>query len=76
MLAIRRQAPTLAVYGDTGHFSHLLKQQVQTLKYWARSIALSDNSILKNAYNCLLGVDSRPIGQCPDSAYMGWNKPD
>ena len=31
---------------------------MQTLKYWARLIALPDNHILKNAYNCLLGLDS------------------
>ena len=36
----------------------LLKQQFQSLKYWARLIALPDNHILKNAYNCLLGLDS------------------
>ena len=58
MLGVRRQTPTLAIYGDTGHFPLLLKQQVQTLKYWARLIALPDNHILKNAYNCLLGLDS------------------
>ena len=33
MLGVRRQTPTLAIYGDTGHFPLLLKQQVQTLKY-------------------------------------------
>ena len=58
MLGVRRQTPTLAIYGDTGHFPLLLKQQVQTLIYWARLIALPDNHILKNAYNCLLGLDS------------------
>ena len=58
MLGVRRQTPTLAIYGDTGHFPLLLKQQVQTLKYWARFIALPDNHILKNAYNCLLGLAS------------------
>ena len=58
MLGVRRQTPTLAIYGDTGHFPLLLKQQVQTLKYRARLIAFPDNHILKNAYNCLLRLDS------------------
>ena len=58
MLGVRRQTPTLALYGDTGHFPLLLKQQVQTLKYWARLRTLPDYHILKNAYNCLLGIDS------------------
>ena len=58
MLGVRRQTPTLGIYGDTGHSPLLLKQQVQTLKYWARLIALPDNHILKNAYNCLLGLGS------------------
>ena len=58
MLGVRRQTPTQAIYGDTSHFPLLLKQQVQTLKYWARLIALPDNHILKNAYNCSLGLDS------------------
>ena len=57
-LGVRRQTPTLAIYGDTGHFPLLLKQEVQTLKYWARLIASPDNHILKNPYNCLLGLDS------------------
>ena len=47
MLGVRRQTPTLVIYGDTGHFPLLLKQQVQTLKYRARLIALPDYHILK-----------------------------
>ena len=47
MFAVRRQTPTLAIDGDTDHFRFLLKQKVQTLKYWARLIALADNLILK-----------------------------
>ena len=58
VLGVRRQTPTLAIYGNTGHFPLLLRQHVQTLKYWARLIALPDNHILKNAYNCLRGLDS------------------
>ena len=58
MLGLRRQTPTPAIYGDTGHFPLLLKQQVQTPKYWARLTALPDYHILKNAYSCLLGLES------------------
>ena len=38
MLGVRRQTPTLVIYGDTGHFPLLLKQQVQTLKYWTTHV--------------------------------------
>ena len=59
MLGVRRRTPTLAIHGDTGHFPLLLKQQnMHTLKYWARLIALPDYHILKNAHNCVLGLDS------------------
>ena len=58
MLGVRSQTSTLAICGDTGPlFPLLLKQHVQTLKYWARFIALPDNHILKNAYKCLRGLD-------------------
>ena len=56
MLGVRKQTPTLAIYGDTGHFPLLLKQQVQTLKYWARLIALPDNHILKKSVQLSLGT--------------------
>jgi hypothetical protein len=58
MLGVKLQTSTLAIYGETGRFPLLLRQQIRTLKYWVRLINMPDNHILKLVYSSLLELDN------------------
>lgn len=51
MLGIRRQTPTLAVYGETGRFPLHVRQQVRMVNYWLKLKRLPDSCILKKCLN-------------------------
>jgi hypothetical protein len=46
ILGVRKQTPTLAVYAETGRFPLHVRQQVDTVKYWARLSSLPQSDIL------------------------------
>ena len=51
MLGIRKQAPTLSVYGETGRFPLHARQQMRIINYWLKLEKKSDDSILKKCLN-------------------------
>ena len=57
-LGLRTQTPTLAVYGDTGRFPLLVRQQIVILKYWNRLLSLSADNPIKHAYVMLMELDA------------------
>ena len=50
VLGVRKQTPSMAVYGETGRFPLNVRLQVNLLKYWIRLETLPDNNIL---FKCL-----------------------
>lgn len=46
ILGVRRQTPSLAVYAETGRLPLLIRQQINTINYWARLRKLPENDIL------------------------------
>ena len=42
-LGVRKQTPTLAIYGDTGRFLLIIRQHIKAVKYWCRILDLSQN---------------------------------
>ena len=59
MLGVKRQTPNLAVYGETGRFPLLLKQQELALKYWLRLLTLDKTNPLYIAYQEMLDLDTK-----------------
>ena len=56
-LGVRKQTPTLAIYGDTGRFPLIIRQNIKAVNYWCRILDLSQNHSVRNAYNMLLELD-------------------
>ena len=56
-MGVRKQTPTPAIYGDTGRFPLIIRQQIKAVKYWCRILDLSQNHPVRNAYNMLLELD-------------------
>ena len=53
ILNVRRQTPTLAVYAETGRFPLLLRQQMNTVNYWAKLKKLPNYDILNKCLQIL-----------------------
>lgn len=51
MLGVRKQTPTLAVYGETGRFPLHIRQQLRMINYWLKLEKLPNDTILKK---CLI----------------------
>ena len=56
-LGVKIQTSTRAVYGETGRFPLLLRQQVMLLKYCQRLISLPCDHVLKIVYGQLMKAD-------------------
>ena len=56
-LGVRKQTPTPAIYGDTGRFPLIIRQHINTVKYWCRILKFSQSHPVRNAYNMLLELD-------------------
>jgi hypothetical protein len=52
ILGVKTSTSTLAVLGETGRFKLHLSFKIRTIKYWLRLCKLTDNSLVKRAYNC------------------------
>ena len=57
-LGVKTQTSTLAVYGETGRYPMILRQQYLTIKYWLRLISLKPDNILSQLYTDLRSIDA------------------
>ena len=53
---LKAQTNTIAVYAETGRFPLLIRQQLQTLKYWLRVSSLPPENVVREAYNAQLAL--------------------
>ena len=57
-LSVNSNASSLAVYGDTGRYSLLVRQSSKAIKYWARIVQMKNDSLVKMVYDGLLDLDN------------------
>ena len=51
VLGVRKQTPSLAVYGETGRFPLHVRQKIRMVNYWIRLERAPDDSLLKKCLN-------------------------
>ena len=56
-LGFRKQTLTPAIYGNTERFPLIIRKQIKAVKYWCKILDLSQNHLVRNAYNMLLELD-------------------
>ena len=54
MLGVKPQTSTLAVYGETGRFPLVLRQQLNQVKYWCRIMGMEQSNPVKCVYDEIL----------------------
>lgn len=55
-LGVKKQSPSLGVYGDTGRFPLLYRQIYLAVKYWYRIQDLPSESLICKSYTCLVNL--------------------
>ena len=56
ILGVRKQTPSLAVYGETGRFPLHVRQKIRMVNYWIRLERAPDDSLLKKCLNLQKGI--------------------
>ena len=57
MLVVKQQTSSVTIYGDTGRYPFVLKQQILALKYWIRLLSLPKSCYLRIVYYSLASLD-------------------